>query len=153
MKRVNYVFNISSNIDEDGVDVNPHYLSDIEKEISKLLSDYKRPEEDIDTTANGKVNISIDTTQVEVSELGDIRVYGYVIGDDSLENGISNNVYDWFSEKLLELVEYIMKPNCIKVIPDITDDEGGGYLKIYTDDLKDKFWLDLCVDDIDDYEE
>jgi len=153
MKRVNYVFNISTNIDEDLVDVKPTYLSDIEKEISKLLSDYKRPEEDIDTTANGKVNVSIDTTQVEVGELGEIRVYGYVIGEDSLEKGISTNIYDWFSEKLLELVEYIMKPNCIKVIPDLTDDEGGGYLKIYTDDIKDKFWLDLCVDDIDDYEE
>lgn len=153
MKRVNYVFNISSNIDADLADENPRYLSDIEKEISKLLSDYKRPEEDIDTTANGKVNVSIDTTQVEVGELGEIRVYGYAIGEDSLERGISDNIYDWFRDRLLELVEYIMKPNCIKVIPDLTDDEGGGYLKIYTDDIKDKFFLDLCVDDIDDYEE
>lgn len=178
MKRVNYVFNIATNLDEDA-DLN--FLLEVQEKIRQIMSDYTRPEKDFETKVNGKVNVSIDTTQVEINSFGDLRLYGYLICNDDVEKiGISNwdittsakFVYEWFRDEIIDIIEYILRPHCIKADPDITDklyyglyedayddgfltvnDEGGRYLDIYSDDVKDLGFLDGCIDDIDDYEE
>lgn len=151
MKRVNYVFNIATNLDEDA-DLN--FLLEVQEKIRQIMSDYTRPEKDFETKVNGKVNVSIDTTQVEINSFGDLRLYGYLICNDDVEKtGISNFVYEWFRDEIIGIIEYILRPHCIKADPDITDDEGGGYLDIYSDDVKDLDFLDGCIDEIDDYEE
>lgn len=151
MKRVNYVFNIATNLDED-VDLN--FLLEVQEKIKQIMSDYTRPEKDFETKVNGKVNVSIDTTQVEINSFGDLRLYGYLICNDDVEKtGISNFVYEWFRDEIIGIIEYILRPHCIKAEPDITNDECSGYLDIYSDDVKDLGFLDGCIDEIDDYEE
>ena len=151
MKRVNYVFLIATNIDEEA---NPDFLLKIEEQVHQIMSDYKLPEADLETSANGKVNVSIDTTDTEINNFGDLRLYGYLIcNDDVKQTGISDDNYEWFSKEIISIVEHILRPNAIKVIPDVTEDECGGYLKIYLDDVKDYDFLDGCIDDIDEYEE
>lgn len=151
MKRVHYVFNIATNLDED-VDLN--FLLEVQEKIKQIMSDYTRPEKDFETKVNGKVNVSIDTTQVEINSFGDLRLYGYLICNDDVEKtGISNFVYEWFRDEIIGIIEYILRPHCIKAEPDITNDECSGYLDIYSDDVKDLGFLDGCIDEIDDYEE
>lgn len=149
MKRVNYIFNLYTNINADV----PFLLRDAEEKILKGIQDYKRPEAVLETTANGKVTVSLDTTDVEVNDFGDCCFFGYLICNDDVEKtGISDSIYDWFNTELKEFVNYISKLG-IKVDPIAAfKEECGGYLIIHLDDVDNDF-LDGCIDTIEPYDE
>jgi hypothetical protein len=150
MKRVDYVFIFPTNLPKEDPSLFWKLQAGLQNNLN--VDGYKRPEVDMEVEKNGMVNISIDTTQIEISDYGDFRLYGYLICNDDVEQtGISNEVYDWFEKTIREIVEYILSKK-ITIIPPTLSNEKNFRFKIYLDDLnRDK--LEQDIDDIDDYEE
>ena len=150
MKRVDYVFIFPTNLPKEDPSLFWKLQAGLQNNLN--VDGYKRPEVDMEVEKNGMVNISIDTTQIEISDYGDFRLYGYLICNDDVEQtGISQEVYDWFEKTIREIVEYILSKK-ITIIPPTLSNEKNFRFKIYLDDLnRDK--LEQDIDDIDDYEE
>ena len=150
MKRVDYVFIFPTNLPKEDPSLFWKLQAGLQNNLN--VDGYKRPEVDMEVEKNGMVNISIDTTQIEISDYGDFRLYGYLICNDDVEQtGISQEVYDWFEKTIREIVEYILSKK-ITIIPPTLSNEKNFRFKIYLDDLN-REKLEQDIDDIDDYEE
>lgn len=150
MKRVNYVFIFPTNLPKDDPSLFWKLQAGLQNNLN--VEGYKRPEVNMEVEKNGMVNISIDTTQIEISDYGDFRLYGYLICNDDVEQtGISKEVYDWFEKTIREIVDYIMNMK-ITIIPPTLSNEKNFRFKIRLDDLN-RNKLEQDIDDIDDYEE
>ena len=148
MKRVNYIIPLSTNLPEDL----PQVGWSVEELIKKSISDYQTTEIEMETSVNDKVNISIDTTDIEINDFGDCDFFAYLICNDDVEmTGIADEIYEWLQKELISFVEYINKTK--PYYTDITKgiDESVP-LVIRTDEI-DADFLDGCIDEIDDYYE
>ena len=148
MKRVNYIINLPTNIPEEGdLAVNAR----VARDVCEKIQDYKRPEVKMDTTANGNVTISFDTTEIEINDFGDISFFFYLICNDDVEKtGISDEIYRWMEKELRAFVDYIMKLK-IEVGQGLHPNPDGDKLTIITSDDLDLDYLDGGIDSIEEY--
>lgn len=149
MKRVNYIINMPTNIPEEGdLEVN----AKIQQEINEKIQDYSRPEIEMETSANGKVTISFDTTEIDINDFGDIEFFFYLIcNDDVKQTGISDEIYVWMEKELRAFIDYISKLK-IEVGQGLHPNPDGDKLTIILADL-DTDYLDGGIDSIEPYED
>lgn len=149
MKRVNYIINMPTNIPEEGdLEVN----AKIQQEINEKIQEYSRPEIEMETSANGKVTISFDTTEIEINDFGDIEFFFYLICNDDVEQtGISDEIYVWMEKELRAFIDFILKLK-IEVGQGLHPNPDGDKLTIILADL-DANYLDGGIDSIDPYED